>query len=99
MTGLLPGTAYLYRVKSYYVNGTESSWSSSKEVILKQGESMRGDVDRDGKLTIDDAILLGDYLLGNGSVIDTVAADCDLDGQVTIEDLPTLIDRLLGGAW
>ncbi len=99
VTGLLPGTAYLYRVKSYYVNGTESTWSGSKEVILKQGESMRGDVDRDGKLTIDDAILLGDYLLGNGSVIDAVAADCDLDGQVTIEDLPTLIDRLLGGAW
>lgn len=99
VTGLLPGTAYLYRVKSYYVNGTESTWSGSKEVILKQGESMRGDVDRDGKLTIDDAILLGDYLLGSGSVIDAVAADCDLDGQVTIEDLPTLIDRLLGGAW
>ena len=99
VTGLLPGTAYLYRVKSYYVNGTESTWSGSKEVILKQGESMRGDVDRDGKLTIDDAIMLGDYLLGSGSVIDAVAADCDLDGQVTIEDLPTLIDRLLGGAW
>ncbi len=98
VTGLLPGTAYLYRVKSYYVNGTESKWSNIKEVILKAGESMRGDVNMDGAVTIDDVSSLIDYLL-NGTGGDPVAADCDQNGVVSIDDLARLIDYLLKEVW
>ena len=98
VTGLLPATSYLYRVKSSYVNGTESSWSNIKEVILKQGESIRGDVDGNGVINIDDATNLIDALL-SGATVDVVAADCNQDGVVNIDDVTTLIDYLLGGAW
>lgn len=98
VTGLLPGTSYLYRVKSNYVNGTESKWSNIKEVILKAGESMRGDVNMDGVVSIDDVASLIDYLL-NGTGGDAVAADCDMNGEVSIDDLACLIDYLLSEAW
>ena len=98
VTGLRAGESYLYRVKSYYVNGTESKWSSSKEVILKQGESILGDVDGDGKVNVDDITALIDYLLTGQGTIDPVAADVDPDGKVNIDDITALIDMLLGGA-
>lgn len=98
VTGLRAGESYLYRVKSCYVNGTESKWSSSKEVILKQGESILGDVDGDGKVNVDDITALIDYLLTGQGTIDPVAADVDPDGKVNIDDITALIDMLLGGA-
>ena len=76
--GLLPATSYLYRVKSLYVNGTESKWSNIKEVITAAGEGVRGDVDGNGTVTIDDVTLLIDTLLkGNGA---GNAADVNQDG-------------------
>ncbi len=97
VTGLLPATSYLYRVKSYYVNGTESTWSSMKEVILKAGEGLRGDVDGDGKVNIDDLTMLIDCLLANDTT--HPAADVDGNGKMNIDDLTVLIDYLLSGNW
>ncbi len=95
--GLLPATSYLYRVKSIYVNGTESKWSNIKEVITAAGEGVRGDVDGNGTVTIDDVTLLIDTLLkGNGA---GNAADVNLDGEVSIDDVTALIDYLLKGNW
>ena len=97
VTGLLPATSYLYRVKSFYVNGTESLWSGYKEVLLKEGgESMQGDVNNDGKVSIDDVTDLIDMLLG-AEGIDPNAADVNRDGKVSIDDVTDLIDMLLGG--
>ena len=95
--GLLPATSYLYRVKSLYVNGTESKWSNIKEVITAAGEGVRGDGDGNGTVTIDDVTLLIDTLLkGNGA---GNAADVNLDGEVSIDDVTALIDYLLKGNW
>lgn len=59
--------------------------------------TMRGDVNGDGKVTIEDVTDLIDCLL---SGIETVGdADCSLDGKVTIDDVTTLIDYLLSGVW
>ena len=59
--------------------------------------TMRGDVNGDGKVTIEDVTDLIDCLL---SGIETVGdADCSLDGKVTIDDVTTLIDYLLAGVW
>lgn len=97
VTGLLPGTAYLYRVKSSYVNGTESAWSSLKEVILKEGAGVRGDANGDGQVNIDDVTVLIDQLLSGDAI--SANADCNLDGEINIDDVTVLIDYLLGGAW
>ena len=95
--GLLPATSYLYRVKSLYVNGTESKWSNIKEVITAAGEGVRGDVDGNGSVTIDDVTLLIDSLLKGNSAGN--AADVNLDGEVSIDDVTALIDYLLKGNW
>ena len=62
--------------------------------------SVRGDVNIDGKVTIDDVTTLIDYLLnGPTSIIDLDAADCDENGRPGISDVPYLIDYLLNGQW
>ena len=99
VTGLSAGTPYLYRVKSYYVNGTESNWSNTREVLLLNGESMRGDVDGSGIINIDDLAMLIDYMLTGNGEIDLVAADCDQNGVLNIDDVPLLIDYMLTGEW
>ena len=58
---------------------------------------IRGDVDRDGNVTISDVTTLIDYLLSGETAPAT--ADCDKDGNVTISDVTTLIDFLLSGSW
>ena len=97
VTGLNAGTPYLYRVKSLYVNGTESLWSNSKEVVLLNGEGLNGDVDGDGRISIDDITILIDYLVtGDASQINLDAADVDHDGVIKIDDVTALIDYMLG---
>ncbi|MBO4803323.1 MAG: C10 family peptidase [Muribaculaceae bacterium] len=97
--GLMPATAYLYRVKSVYVNGTESHWSRSKEVMLLAGAGLIGDVDGDGDVSISDVTMLIGYLLnGEAGGVDMNAADMNQDGAVNISDVTALIDFLLNGA-
>ena len=99
VTGLLPGTSYLYRVKSIYVNGNESLWSGFKEVALMAGEGMKGDVDGNGKVSIDDVTVLIDYLLSGSGDINMTNADIDGNGNISIDDVTSLIDYLLSGNW
>ena len=60
-------------------------------------ETMRGDVNGDGVVSISDVTDLIDYLL-SGAVA-PASADVDLDGSVSISDVTTLIDYLLSGTW
>lgn len=63
-------------------------------------QGIRGDVNMDGFVKIDDVTALIDYLLGgNEEGIDINAADCNKSGDVKIDDVTTLIDFLLGGNW
>ena len=96
---LTAGAPYLYRVKSFYVNGTESSWSNSKEVLLLQGETVKGDVNGDGVIDIMDASLLVDYLLAGAGNVNLSAADVNGDGEVSVGDAAMLVDYLLAGSW
>ena len=62
--------------------------------------TLRGDVDQDGSVNINDVTALINYLLsGNASGINIVNADSDQDGKVNIDDVTALIDRLLKGEW
>ena len=97
VSGLNSGAPYLYRVKAYYVNGTESLWSNTREVILAAASDVRGDVDNNGIVNITDVSVLVDLLL-SGEAAGTTA-DCNLDGNVDITDISVLIDYLMTGNW
>lgn len=100
VTGLTPAAPYLYRVKTFYVNGTESKWSNTKEVMLKDATSLRGDVDGDGIVSINDVTVLINYLLSQDATgIDLDAADCVEFGAVNIDDVVGIINYLLDGTW
>ena len=63
---------------------------------LKQEQTIPGDLDDDGRLSIADVTLLIDYILtGDASIIQGVNPDVDNDGTVGISDLTALIDLLL----
>ena len=96
VTDLTPGAPYLYRVKSLYVDGTESRWSNTKEVVLKEAAGVRGDIDGDGVVTIADVTMLIDKLMDGTT---TPADDCDLSGSVSMDDVTALINYLLYRTW
>ena len=85
---------FLYKVKAIYLDGTESDWSNIEEVTLFQN-SLLGDVNRDGLVTVADVTDLIDYIGGLGNDIDLVAADVNYDGEVTIADVTGIIDMIL----
>ena len=98
--GLTPCITYFYRMKAFYVNGTESVWSSLMEVTLPDLAVLLGDFDQDGVITLGDVTAIIDYLV-NGVVVegmDLTAADYDQDGAVTLGDATSLIDYLMNGA-
>ncbi len=100
VTGLAEGGTYTYRVKSYYVNGTQSAWSNVETVTLFDNgpaphEFEVGDVNHDKAVDINDVTDLIDYLLGIGDAC-TICADFDKDSEITINDVTSLIDFLLG---
>ena len=57
--------------------------------------ALRGDVNGDGQLSINDVTMLIDQLLGDGDF--SAYADVNGDGVVTIKDVTDLIDILLSG--
>ena len=70
------------------------------EIAEEGPSSMRGDVNMDGRVTINDVTSLINYLLSNDATsIDLVAANCNQDNNITIADVTTLIQYLLVGSW
>jgi hypothetical protein len=60
--------------------------------------SSSGDVNDDGKVSIEDVTLLIDNLLkGDISDVGLFAVDCNADGVFSINDVVALIDSLLSG--
>lgn len=59
-----------------------------KSISLLFGPAQPGDLDKDGRITVDDITLLIAIYLGEGS---NPAADVDGDGNVTVDDITNLI--------
>lgn len=70
----------------------------SNPVLLKIGNSVRGDVDGDGRVNIDDVTALISLLL-SGNASGNLGADADEDGRVNIDDVTCLINYLLSHNW
>ena len=58
---------------------------------------LRGDVNKDEVVSIDDVTALIDYLLSGDEA--PTEADCDMSGNISIDDVTSLIDYLLSGTW
>lgn len=98
VTDLPAEGTYVYRVKAFYTDGTQSDWSNRQTVTLfENGHTYEpGDVNHDGRLSISDVTALIDYLLGCESVnACPICADVNGLNGVTISDVTTLIDILL----
>ena len=67
----------------------------TKVTLRPVNELIRGDVDGNGKVNIDDVTALIDILLKGSEA--PAAADVDGDGKVNIDDVTALIDLLLRG--
>ena len=85
---------FLYRVKSIYLDGTESDWSNVQEVTLfENGHGYQlGDVNHDDVVNISDLTELINYVLNEGGDICQICADFNCDGYINISDLTELIN-------
>lgn len=85
-------------IATIYHNAPELYIISATEV---QGTNvMRGDVNNDGKVNINDVTSLIDAVLsGDWEGLSYANADCNLDQSVNINDVTALIDFVLGGLW
>jgi hypothetical protein len=95
---LTAGGSYYYRVKSLYIDGTESKWSKSQSVTLFENAHafQRGDVNHDGMVNISDVTALIDRLLSGVGGCE-ICGDVNADGLLNISDVTALIDSLLAG--
>ena len=100
ISGLTAEGTFLYKVKAFYNDGTESAWSNVEEVTLKDNASVHeyaaGDVNHDGKLSIGDVTALISYLLsGDETGICLTCANVNADEKISIGDVTALITILL----
>ena len=98
VTGLAEGETFLYRVKALYTDGTESTWSNTEMVTLRESvhDYDLGDVNHDGKVSISDVTdLINRLLSGNGGC--DICADVNGDNAINISDVTALINLLLKG--
>lgn len=102
--GLTPGHTYQYYVvgKHHWGEPTVDIPSNVMEVTLP-GNFMRGDVDGNNDVNMDDLSALINYLLNDSSPISTQgAASCssaDDTATVNMDDLSALINYLLTNSW
>ena len=88
-----------------YADNVKASEATQFQIVLDENAegapaSLRGDVNKDGNVSIDDVTTLINYLLTNDSTgVDLTAANCDLDSNITIADVTTLINYLLSKVW
>ena len=97
VTNLIDEGTYTYRVKAVYNGNTESEWSNIEEVTLFENtSSIKGDVNMDGEVNVNDVTTLVNYILGkNPSPFDSVAADVNEDTTINVNDVTALINLIL----
>ena len=91
---------YVYKVKTLYADGTESTWSNIQEVTLfENGHGYEpGDVNHDGIVNVTDITLLINYVMEISTVNCELCADVNEDGNVNITDVTALINKVMSQA-
>ena len=95
---LVEGGTYYFKVKTLFVDGTESDWSNTEKVTLFDNAHPYdlGDVDHDGMINITDAAILIDYILDKTTPICLVCGDVNGNGSIDIGDASLIIDMIMG---
>ena len=92
-----------YRVKAVYIDGTEGRWSNTQKVTLFENTPafVRGDVNGDEIVNMDDLTALINYLVYASPINELGAASCSNvdDTIVNMDDLTDLINYLVFGNW
>ncbi len=96
---LTPGATYTYYVEANYIDDTKAASNVETVTLLEEqsGDHLRGDVNHDGMVNVNDATILIDYLLGADVTICEECADFNGDTAVSVADVTALIDWLLSG--
>lgn len=97
VTGLLPETSYFFKVKALYIDGTESMWTPSREVILLPASQLeKGDVNGDGTVDVTDVNIVINIVLGNARAEDYDGrAFITDDNDIDVSDVNALINIIL----
>ena len=96
------GTVNAFEV---YADNVLESQATQLQIVLDENaeqasESIRGDVDGNGVVGMDDLTALINYLVYNDATgLDMEAANCDLMGEVGMDDLTALINFLVYNTW
>ena len=96
---LIADATYLYKVKAFYSDGTESEWSNVEEVTLfgaPAHDFAKGDINHDGKVSIKDVTDMITALMNNGEVC-PICGDMNNDSEINIKDITALINFLMTG--
>lgn len=83
----------------YGYNNNVLTWINGDTFRLPAGDFLRGDVNGDNVVNIDDVTALIDGLLSGDFDAFGEGADCDGSGSYGIDDVTILIDYLLSGSW
>ncbi len=62
-----------------------------------RGASLRGDLDNDGEVSVNDVIIIVGHILGTEQGEPPAGADMDGDGDIGIKDVAMLVDLILEG--
>ena len=90
---------------TYSVEGLKLTYDNTNVTMYFSNEAggsevLRGDVDGNQSVEMDDLSALINYLLtGDDTGINFEGANCDLQGDITMDDLAALINYLLTGTW
>jgi hypothetical protein len=91
---VMPSAATTLTARFEYNPSNPSDPSGNQDDV--DDELRLGDADSDGNVTINDAIAIVNYILGNQSAsFSILAADVDEDGQVTIADAVSVVNILM----
>ena len=98
------GTEGLHRMTYEYQTHCPNEQYATVEFYLDWAEAttLRGDVNGDSEVDINDVTLLIDVILGKSVEYNATAADCNTasgDGTIDINDVTALINYVLAGNW
>ena len=91
---LSTGSTYSYKVKAYYIDGSESPWTKNMTVVLTGNPVLPGDINGDNAIGIDDVNAIINMMLGKAEI--NLAGDLNGDGEIGIDDVNALINIMLG---
>ena len=83
----------------YGYSNNKLTWINGGKFVIPAPEFVRGDVNADNVVNIDDVTALIDGLLSGDFDAFGEGADCDGSGSYGIDDVTVLIDYLLSGNW